>query len=158
MKQRLARLFKPIFPIDRAKLVVFILFILAFCLSFYYCEMFIVIQIEDYFPPRYTEPYEFSFSNASPLAYLTADIILMVFMQIWTGLLISKLRVWLISLPIQYLLCLTVWCLLFFDCAMIGVKLIAQVLVAQIPAVAVGLLIRYLIRKIRAHHQVPAAM
>ena len=153
MKQRLARFFKPIFPIDWAKLVVFMLLNLAFCLSFYYCEMFIAVQIKDYFPLRHMEMYEFSFSNAGPLAYLTADIILMVFMQIWTGLLISKLRVWLISLPIQYLLCLTVWCLLFFDCAMIGVKLVAQVLVAQIPAVAVGLLIRYLIRKIRARKQ-----
>ncbi|MBQ7353961.1 MAG: hypothetical protein IJW62_00410 [Clostridia bacterium] len=79
-----------------------------------------------------------------------------VLVSIETGVLIRKLRLWLLSLPIQYLLCFTACYLFIPNQASTWALLIAQVLIAQLPGVVIGLFIRYLIRKFRARKQAVA--
>ena len=153
MKQRLAMFFKPITKADWIKFAVFMLLTLSFCLFYYICCCFVGGTTSLIFKPRIiSSGGPFGRADDS-LAIMAAKIFLMIVLQIWTGLLISKLRVWLLSLPIQYLLCFTGRCLIHPGYAMVNAQLVAQVLVAQIPAVAVGLLIRYLIRKYNARIQ-----
>ena len=93
-------------------------------------------------------------------------IIIATPLTISAGLLIRTLKVWLISLPVQFIVYLAMMMIVLFldvPCSILGglegagtgilLRLAGIRLLVQIPGVAVGLLIRYLIRKIRARKQ-----
>lgn len=81
-----------------------------------------------------------------------------IILSIAAGALINQLRVWLLSLPIQFLL-YTVGMYVMYDSQIaigdaMSMSECAQtagiLLLIQLPGVAIGLLFRYLIRKLRA--------
>lgn len=150
MKQQLSKFFKPITVIDWVIFAGFILLNIAFCVAYFFIRLILAASIKDFFPPDYAPG---SFFKISPLARLTTECILAVLVSIETGVLIRKLRLWLLSLPIQYLLCFTACYLFIPNQASTWVLLIAQVLIAQLPGVVIGLFIRYLLRKLRARKQ-----
>ena len=92
-----------------------------------------------------------------------AILIIVTALAIPTGFLIRTLKVWLVSLPVQVIVYFVILSLCLNDLVeafsgdapylLACIICTAFFLLAQIPGVAVGLLIRYLIRKIRARKQ-----
>ena len=144
MKKSISEFFKSFTKADWGKLSAFVLINIGFCVSFGFIRLFVVMLIGDFFPPRYLGGSIFHVRTAHPLAYRTANIILMLFLQLWTGALMKKLQLWLVSLPIQFVLCFFALYLLIPGALLLAAQLVGQVLIAQIPAVFIGLYIRKL--------------
>ena len=84
---------------------------------------------------------------------LVLQLILIAIFAVPAGVLINKLRVWLISLPIQVVLNFAIIKLIYGDSIVVIAKINAYLLMAQCLGVAIGLLIRYLISKVKARKQ-----
>ena len=141
MKQRISNFLKSLSKTDWIKLSVFIPINIIYCIAFYFIRLFIVVAIDDYFPPQYHSDGIFNIRSAHPLAYTTAEYILLALMLIWTIAFLHKLQPWLLSLPIQFLLCFAT-CYLLAPAAAIWAQLVVKVLIVQAIGVAIGLGIR----------------
>ena len=137
MKQQLSKLFKPITKSDWVKFAVFILLNIIFCISLPWVRLFVVAIVDSYFPNHTI----FGIHYTQSQAYIAVDLILLLFLQIWSGVFIRKLRIWLLSLPLQFALyALTLW-LIGENANSIG-RFLSHLLIAQVVGVAIGLLVR----------------
>lgn len=162
MKQRISNFIKPLSKTDWIKLTVFVLLSTLFTTSYGFTRLIIASWFSDIFPPDYPSN---SFFKIPSLAWLTAEFILAVILAILTVACVSKLRVWVLSIPVQMVLCFAFYFLNSYNSSVtlqlnsvaVIIILIAQVLIVQAIGVAIGLGIRNLACKIQAHKQpIPA--
>lgn len=151
MRKQLSKFFKPITKSDWAKFAVFTLLNIVHFILYPFSTLMIASRFKNVFPSDYPPG---DFFEIPSLAIITAKCIVAVFVSILTGLFISKLRVWLLSLPIQFVL----GCLLFnlayyqsnFDW-LTTIEWVGPQIAAQVPGVFIGLYIR----KFRARAKTP---
>ena len=146
MKQQLSKLFKPITKSDWVKFAVFILLNIIFCISLPWVRLFVVAIVDSYFPNHTI----FGIHYTQSQAYIAVDLILLLFLQIWSGVFIRKLRIWLLSLPLQFVLGCLVLYLLYSD-VIFSVKLIGHHILAQAIGVFIGLYVRKHRKRKQAH-------
>ena len=97
------------------------------------------------------------YSQLDKFSDVVFEIVLAAIVAFPSAILIRKLRVWLISLPIQAILNTIVVKLIYGDAMSTIIKIFAFSLCAQAIGVAIGLGIRYLVRKVKARKQpIPA--
>ena len=92
------------------------------------------------------------FISSDVARVVVIDLALAMICAIPGGIFISKLRVWLLSLPVQFVLYFAILAFIYGSMS-ISALISVLMLAAQIPGIFSGLLIRYLVRKVKAHKQ-----
>ncbi len=142
MKQQKFKFFKSFTKSDWRVFVVFTLLnIVHFILSLY-STFVIALCFKEVFPSDYPPG---DFFEIPSLAIIIAKCIVAVFVSILAGIFISKLRVWLLSLPIQLVFGYLAFYLVYYqvtNAPLFAIEWVGPQIAAQVPGVFIGLYIR----------------